>query len=210
MPQLEKGKGELEDALRRQLSNLRRSFVAFDEGAYEEGERIATSLYVLCHHGRSNRSLLRMLGLRSKASFPDTGTRNTKERYIVDSGPPLLAMWKSGGSISMRPKLDLSKIEKRLPFAKWWRQEVYTNLRGQSLSRMNLVFGLSSKDGGAHVDKKMLNDEYFAFSRKSDHVTWDGSKQFALRDGLDHSNDHLFTVRQIGWELEYALIDLGY
>jgi len=69
----QKPKEEIRASLQEQLDHMRRSAEAFDSGTLAEGQRLATSVYVICSDGgRNSRSLLSQLGVRDGMKFPDS------------------------------------------------------------------------------------------------------------------------------------------
>jgi hypothetical protein len=216
----EKSPEEIIDALRRQLANMRRSFAAFDEGFEEEAERIASSVYIICQDsGRNNKSLLNQLCFKDHIKIPETCLRFKPEPGVVRGDPPLTAcMIKEDGTITYVPPLGSSKqilSTPRVAFSRWWEHGVYQSRRtGLMLSRKNLVFGLRSQDGGAHVDSSLKSEAYYRFSRLGDHVSWNTEKTLSVfslsNGGVPVTNGHLVSMRQIGWELDQALISKGF
>lgn len=204
-----KPKEELDAALRRQVANFRRSMLHFDDGAVEEAERMASTVYILCAESNHQRSLLKSLGLRTAHHFPDTGMRPNGGTFYP--GPPLLRLKNEGGQISFVPALDSPEFFNELPFSKWWEQAVFTNSNGRNLSRKELVFRLRSQDGGGHVDKLNKGLEYIDFkSRKRHHdLTETGLLSFALPN-IPLDNPHWLTMRQIAWEVDWYLRKIGY
>ena len=109
-------------------------------------------------------------------------------------------------------------------FSDWWDQEVYETHRGLKLTRKNLVFALRTTDGGSHVDEILSDEAYHWLATKGDANTFavdggivgtislDGS-EIGPPPGQDAKpilHGHWATMRQIVWELDDALIGLGY
>ncbi|RDC60946.1 hypothetical protein HME9302_02163 [Alteripontixanthobacter maritimus] len=204
---VERSKEELLESLVRQIANMRRSALAFDNGAMEEAERLASSVYILCADGSQQKSLLRVLNMRSRERFPDTGYRSKGMKIAF--GPPLLCLWKEDGKLSYKPPLEGFRTCEFLRFGKWWEQSVFTNEHGRAISRRELTFYIRSTDGGAHVDKAHANTEYHDFSKNGGHVTWSEDKKFYSQLSVPQQNTHWQTMRQITWELDYVIKRLG-
>lgn len=104
---------------------------------------------------------------------------------------------------------------RKLAFSRWWEQKVFVSITGNlSVSRKNLVFGLRSHDGGAHLDGELTNEAYYRFSRVGDHVSANAARSLTLnaingKDGKPLPNGHLHTIRQMTWELEQAIATAG-
>lgn len=209
----EKPRAETEAALQRQISNMRRSANAFDLGALEEAERLAASIYIICHDGgRNSRSLLTQLGYKDHMKFPDSARRiPPPERNVASGGPPLLAFSVlEGGQIKWGAPMGDTKMMEWRAFSRWWEETVFVSTRtGFKLSRRNLVFFLRSQEGGAHVDGTLRDEGYFEISRHGDHQQWNELGTLALHSG-PIPNAHWHTIRQMTWELDEALILRGF
>ena len=208
---------EMAGALNRQIVHLRTSSVSFDAGNLAEAERLAAVIYILCHDGGKNsRSLLAQIGIRDTMKFPDTGSWPPLENGAIHADPPLVAlnMGEDGTLSYVAPFGDASRMNK-LAFSRWWEQKIYTSRSNTlNLSRKNLVFSMRTQDGGAHVDDTLKSEAYYRFSRIGDHETWNKEMTFSVfsaKNGdIPLQNGHLFTMRQMAWELDQALHAAGY
>lgn len=190
---------------------MRRSAEAFDNGHQEEAERLASSVYIICHDGGRQKSLLEQLGLKTGLTFTDSSTKQPDDPWKMSMGPPLAAMKKiEGGIVYVAPLGERGSVP--VKFSKRWEQIVYSNESGKSISRKNLVFFLRSQDGGGHVDDHIRDEQHHRFSRYADHVTW--NKNFSIYGQIllnnDQNNLHWLTMRQIAWEVDEALKSLGF
>jgi hypothetical protein len=204
---------ELRAALQRQVSNMRRSALAFDEGHQEEAERLASSVHILCHDNERNiQSVLSRLQLRDTLWVPETSSlKPPPTAWSVSFGPPILAIWKSDQGVSYRAPLghDLAKMRSVI-FKRWWEQTVYDSEKpGLRLSRKNLVLSLRDQDGGGHVDGALTDEAYSRYSKLGDHAAWNSEGTFFGRAALGTQNLHWLTMRQIAWELDHALTAAG-
>lgn len=216
----QKPREEIEAALHRQLSNMRRSLESFDRGAIEEAERVASSIYIICQDsGRNQKSLLGQLGLRDRMKIPETiSVSVSKERGVVRCDPPLVGLnMDEDGRLSYVAPIATEMFDRmdKVAFSRWWEQKVYSSRKpGLSLSRKNLVFGLRTQDGGGHVDETLRDEAYYRFSRLGDHMQWNPERTLgvyaATNNGEPLPNGHWMTMRQMGWELDQALIAEGF
>lgn len=208
----QKTRSELLDALQRQLRNMERSFAAFDDGATEEAERIASGVYILCHDGvgsSKSKSLLGLLNFKAGLRLPDTMSLRSTERGVVTMGPPLLAIWGPDTEMCYRAPLALrADIMARRPFSKWWDDIVFETEQGQKLSRKNLIFRVRTHDGGAHVDDNIKDSTYLNFVQTGNHVSYNEARTlavFSAGGNVSVKDAHLHSVRQIGCELITAI-----
>jgi hypothetical protein len=89
----QKTRDEIEDELKRQIRNMSRSMDAFDRGALEEAERLASSVYILLHDGSGRqKSLLEQLGLKSGLQMVDSSLPPDSDPHVATLGPPLLSI----------------------------------------------------------------------------------------------------------------------
>lgn len=209
---------ELEASLTRQLANMRRSAEAYDRGALEEAERLAVTAYVLLHDGNNrSKSLLGQLGLKDQLRFVSSATKPPPGAELL--GLPLCGIDAGQeGSTYFAPLGDITWITGKpghLPFSKWWSEVVYTTVRGIELTRKNLVFALRTFDGG-HVDGSLRDEAYHWLATQADPrvtVAPSGGVNISLNGPVGGQapvpNGHWATMRQIAWELDKALIEIG-
>jgi hypothetical protein len=164
---------ELEEHLRRQVTYLRRSASAYDDGATDEAFRLATTVRVLCHETGSSRSLLHQLGLLpAKLRFVNTALRVPdlpSGAFAITAGLGTIRINFDAVTATPTPvldDLDSYRVNPPQRFEQWWGTRFLSNespLRGErqvfTYSRRDVVLGMANKDGGAHVDPKMP-DEY--------------------------------------------------
>lgn len=214
----ERPREDLEAKLRSQMANMRRSCEAFDEGAHEEAERLASSVFIICHDGGKQQSLLTMLQMKRDARFYDTALKAIPaEPDVVQLGPPLLAVMNDAAGMRYVAPLGPAPSAQDEPwlvkFSKWWDQTVYANSRGHKLSRKNLVFAMRSQDGGGHVDSALTNEAYYRFLAHGDHQSWNAEGTLSINTqspGIAADNLHWLSMRQIAWEVANALQRLGF
>ena len=208
---------ELEEALKRQVANMRRSLAAFDEGALEEAERIASAIYIICHDSPTKKrlqqkSLLTQVGLKNSMGFTDTAHGKNADPGIATLGPPLLAIFNDINGIRyVAPGAFPS--HRQIAYSRWAEGEVYQNISGKSLTRKNLIFYLRSQDGGAHVDDHRRDEAYYRFVKFGDHVSWNAEKTFSINatsPQIDTTTVHWLTTRQIGAEIDDSLKRVGF
>lgn len=202
---------EIAEGMRRQVANMRRSMDAFDNGAYEEAERLASSIYIICHDGgRNEKSLLGQLGLKNLVGFIES--RLKPEPDVLIFGPPLLAVDFAGDRPSLCvPAIGPAAIE--VPFSKWWKAKVYENAAGLVLSRSNLVHYFRNQDGGGHFDDHLRSEAYYRFTRLGDHVSWNEDRTLSVDTigaGIDTTRAAEMTIRKIATELQLTLKSSGF
>jgi hypothetical protein len=205
----EKTAEELYEALNRQILNLRRSISAYDEGATEEAERMAASIFIMLHEGSKNRALLLSLGLRKTMVFPDSSfiLLPSHPGGEVMQAPPLCVIQMVENSVQYAPLCIMDTPEEPLPvkwvsFERWWEQGIYTTARDRELSRKNVVFAMRNHDGGAHVGDKSYHEAYHWLATDFDprvRVTNGEGMKLPLK------NAHWPTMRQVAWEVDRAL-----
>jgi len=215
-----KTREELERELQDQIYFLRKSSNEYDKGEKREAKRIATTLYILLHEGAQNRSLLKKLGLRTKLPLHSTALNGPPDGSVLPKGltgnwmgvaPPLTVLVARGGEqFAFEPHCSLSNdMEpwfKRLRFNEWWEESV-SSIGRRPLSRKGLVHFVRSQDGGAHADIKRKGESYIEFVENAapDGITFgSGGKNYTPLGA------NLATIRQIAWEVDKALTDIGY
>lgn len=205
-----KTEDDLRKALDRQISNMRRSMAAYDEGAIEEAERLAQSCYVLLQDGGGSRSLLGQLGLKRALTFPNSEIKlpDPPSGGELMRAPPLTVLQLGPEGTRIAPLCQIGMNLDGLPwlkFGKWWEQIIYTTSKGLKLKRMNLVFSMRNQDGGGHVDSKIDNESYHWLGFDLDpriRITTEGSNQPV-------TGAHWATMRQTAWEVDQALLSLA-
>lgn len=155
---------ELQSHLSEQLRFLATSAERYDLGDVAEAKRLAATLRVLLHDGRSW-CLLRRLGLLG--DFVDTA-RDVVPNSLVPHCT-LVALHLSRDGVRCVPCLDPdydAGEPKKTRFKKWWSKPVFVDPLGNSLSRADLVLVAANQDGGAHVDPS-LDGRYAAVAKKN-------------------------------------------
>ena len=216
---------ELEEELREQAEALRASAAAYDDGKLWEAKRLAATAYILLHDGgRNTKSLLGQLQLK--------GAMLSSANHQSDAPLPLaiitMKFGKGEKGMSFTPRLDEHSLERRLmPFSRWYGERVFTNGRLQ-LSRKNLICTFRSQAGGAHVDAK-ISDEAFQWLRTDSPIKVSSGPPTPALDADGNEvpcppeledifpelngpvpNGHYASMRQIAWEVDQKLRDLGY
>lgn len=154
---------ELQQHLKRQVTFLRNSATAYDQGSPEEAIRIAVVIRVLCHDTRSSTSLLTHMG--QKGSLQLVTTAKALPPSIAASPlayGELLGGMVFGETIHHTPVPPGSPT---LACPAWWDQTIYIHAN-EPYSRKDVVLAAAHKDGGAHVDEpdvdlKALRDGFW-------------------------------------------------
>lgn len=202
MAKINLDQSELTNHLDEQIQFLINSSESYDAGNQIEAKRLAVTLRVLLHDTKSSKSLLGQLGLKDKTEFFDSKLKNLNEEsagissysglisttLIDDKTPPYV------------PNLDGTYFNK-VSFDTWWNDPVFTDLKGTSFSRKDIVLTLANQDGGAHVDPA-LDEKFLELSRNNSlgHSTNSGGKWEPLK------TPELAAVRQIAHEALKSLI----
>lgn len=143
---------------------LKDSCEGYDNGKESEYKRLALTLRILLHDtsGRS-KSLLGQLGMKS-IKFLDTANKPLPGNTMAFCA--LAGMEIGPGKPRFIPHLDTHRKSAQLDFEVWWNGIIFTDSKGQSISRKELVLSVADQDGGAHVDP-FINEKYGDLSRKN-------------------------------------------
>lgn len=193
---------EFQVQLQRQITLLKAHVVAFPSEPVVALD-IATKVRVLCHDTKKQSSLLHQLGLKDKASFPDTFSlksgNNTKAPFCG-----LVYVNLDWGGARFVPKLNNQPEgadSPGVPFDQWWNTCILRDYNGRELTREALILEMAETDGGAHVDKS-LKETYHFISRQHS-LTWKFRKN--KQPEVAVSGVELASVCQIGYEVAVAL-----
>src|SRR5687768_15612162 len=173
--------------LKKQLSFIENSCMAYDQGQVNEAIRIATSLRILLHDTALSISLLTHLDAKDIRLLSTCRVGEIKPNTIFFDG---LAGFSLGGP---KPKLGNSSSAISMPVKGWWEQFVIARGPAFVLSRKIIVLTAANKDGGAHVDDE-LPEEYLQLIRGVYEKISVGEPEFV-------SDHHLLYLRQMGYEI---------
>lgn len=163
---------ELLQHLKRQMTFLRNSAAAYDQGSPEEAIRIAVVIRVLCHDtpNRST-SLLTHMGKRDTLHLVTTAKALPPSiaAHPLDFGE-LLGGMVFGETIHYTP---VPADSPTIACPAWWSQTVFIH-DNKPYSRGEVVRTAANKDGGAHVDEanadlKALRDGFWMKMTKDAH-----------------------------------------
>jgi hypothetical protein len=143
-------KSELKEKLKERYLILKKSCERYDAGEVEEIMTIAVSLrIILDDHGRQ-KSLLaqisREFGIKSKILTHSNLQDASKYTFYLN-----IRMNHADGSTTFVPRMDLSNEDLSEITVPSWMSSVVVKANEMSLTRGDLVLGMSNKDGGAHV-----------------------------------------------------------
>ena len=202
-------KDELNSHLREQIEFLKRSLQAYDEGCKSEAKRLAVRLRVLLHDTKKSPSLLALLK-KKNILFYDTSLDYDPNNFPSTKGPIMMkfTITKTGqNSAEFAPPLDdgppIRYRKVKILFEKWWDKNVFVDIKGNKLTRRDLVLAVANKDGGAHVDHKL--DKGYA-----DMTRFDSLGSVFIQDGNKRhfaSHPELPGVCQISHEVLKSLKD---
>lgn len=165
----------------------------FDQGHIHEAKEMAVKIRTLLHDTSSSTSILSHLKKKSKIIFINTGDIYDVDNLIATHS--LVSLRFDEGTWTMRAVLNSRNHITMTPFHKWWEEVILSNTE-YTLTRKELILGMSDKDGGAHVDKH-LKIPYAKISKKG--VGWKIWNQSLM-------SVELYSVRQIAHEI---LLTLG-
>lgn len=226
MTKFKKTRDQLETELGEQMLALRASSKAFDEGNLWEHKRLATSLFTLLHDypGGRSKSLLGQLQLKGQVKFISSvvvpGPFFPGNRVIAAASTLIVATKLSNeGGAEYMPLLNnhpIANERKHLSFPRWYDEVIFHPLSGITLTRKNMIFTIRSQDGGSHVDGHITDEQYFNFSQRGDpSVSFtragDGLflNHFGHANGTPIKNGIPATMRQIAWEVDHSLSQIG-
>jgi hypothetical protein len=199
---------------------------------------VAAVLYTLLHDGGSNKALLRRLGVRDQLLLPETAA--LFPTLAKRQGLPLASIHLDPSSNSKKvafvAKLESAAEAPRVKFGKWWEGKIFSLRPNLMLSRRTLVNVMRSQAGLGHSDDILNNLAYCYLEKKGiPHAKYynatkakllkvHGSHIYAVRKvppvdaapppiesgPFPIANGPQASVRQIAWELDFALRDLGY
>ena len=139
---------DLTTQLKRQLTFLRNSVAAYDEGDAEEAVRIGGVIRVLCHDTSKSTSLLQHMG--QKVTLKLVSTAKTVPPHLladIDFAELMAGMTFSSG-LTYDPVPAGSPT---IACSDWWDQAVFSR-DSVMYTRKDVVLSAANKDGGAHVD----------------------------------------------------------
>jgi hypothetical protein len=186
---------DLKEHLSDSIHFLEVSSDSYDGGYENESKRLAVTIRTLVHDTPRSVSLLKQLELK-QSLFLDTSHPNLPGNVLTYSG--LIAMYLPPGKTPRYvPKLDSERAAKLIPFDAWWNGIIFIDIRGQAISRRELILSHADKDGGAHVDPA-LDEKYGELSRQNS-MGWivsGGSQQDSALRAPERAS-----VRQIAHEV---------
>ena len=190
---------ELANHLREQVTFIRSSMKAYDEGFEGEAKRLATSIRVLVHDARWSASLLEQLGVKESLQYySHMDPAQSEHAKIFDSMPPHYYR----GRLKYYPNPDAPRF--RLPFKEWWsRRLMFNTVNGVSVTCSDTVLWVANQDGGSHVDRS-LDAAYHDLSR---HNAFGWSIGALSGKDAVFNGPQLAIVRQTAGELEKTLAE---
>lgn len=199
--QVEQTKDELIYQVKTQMRYLSVSSSEFDKGFHDEAQRMATTIRVLLHDTKHQKSLLSQLNIKECLYFYDTVSKTDSGKLVVFTG--LLAV----AVLEGKPYYKAPLFDEKYPsiwtnFDEWWNRIVFKDTKGVVFTRKDIILNLADKDGGAHIDP-WLKKEYYNFSRKN-------SLGWAYLDGKTRRNIEgnpvQVSMRQICFEFMWSVL----
>lgn len=165
MPKTKLQKTELQDQLKKQLDLLE----YYTKGREEQPNLslpIATTLRVLCHDTKNQKSLLNQLNLKSSPCFQSTQVLESSGNKAPFCGLVYVRLnfdkaWFDPKYSNQPQGHSFTKVS----FDNWWNMVIIRDYEGHQLTRKDLILEVTDRDGGAHVDSS-LNETYYSISRK--------------------------------------------
>jgi hypothetical protein len=229
---------QLRAAVAKQMRFLNTSGGLVAQGDYDEAVRVAVSLRVLLHDTtRSSHSILGQLGWKSKLQYvnslrpleiapgmlmalgTDTGDIVEESFGLVVLRPDQAGALRYVAPLGEQALSPLSgqAIPATLPFDSWWNDKVLHSDGEATFSRWDLIDSMAHRDGGAHLDRRGLTQEYADFKLRGA-----GGFSVPLPAGTTELPQHIDvsqavypgdaaspTVLQIAWELLETLARAG-
>lgn len=185
---------------------LHNSCREFDRGSIGEAKRIATVLRTLMHDStRGSRSLLEQIGIKDMFWLDSTaGTDNP----TLTGWPGLVAFsvdMHRGGEASRGSFVPLFRARQAqsgeaVDFDAWWNGPAIRDDTGENHSRWNLIAWFANKEGGAHVDPKLVTKYERIKSRGLGYEIRFGDRSISsFGDAIPGA------IRQIAFEVESTL-----
>ena len=190
---------ELQDHLREQLAFLKASSDLFDKGDEYEAKRLATTIRVLVHDTKESRSLLELLSAKHAMSFWS----------VLISPPQPDAKGYMGIGLRLRSDGTSSYVQiifppqRKLDFDSWWEDEPLLIQGNERLTRKRCVLTLANKDGGAHIDAKLNQQDESLI--KTDVMGWKSVKIVSPK--MVHGEKHPMGIR--GMQMEATVRHIG-
>jgi len=159
---------------------------------------MATVAYILFHDGgKRNISLLTQMKQRDKLKYLSTADEIHPNNLLRSECLVMMQIGSEGGRYI--PKLGNSHRRENVSFRKWWEREPIVqsgkgNASASSLTRKRLVYALRNKDGGAHFDPIVEDQDYMAAQESTWIVHHNGKEEGLLR--LETTS-----MRQIAFEI---------
>ena len=185
---------------------LRTSCREFDRGYTPEAKRIAVVLRTLLHDSRrASRSLMAQIDIKD-ISWIDS-TAGTDDRSLK-AWPGLVAFCVDPGRNGANEKSSFQALfrarkdhsGKGIDFDSWWNGPAIRDDTGEDHSRWNLISWFANKEGGAHVDPKLVNEYERIKSRGLGYEIRIGERCFtSFGDAIPAA------IRQIVFEVESSL-----
>ncbi len=191
---------DLEFRFEVQREFLRASCRLYDEGYSWEALRLATTVYVLVQdNGKKSHSILSQLGIKNALTYVASGAPCVLGNYAPEVTLASMILGRGGRYV---PWLSRSPSPSEfIDFNRWWDGETIIRAQKFTLTRKELTFSLRSKDGGSHLDSKIVDPNYVQITRGGVMpFTGSGTGPVAPLFGPE-----LASMRQIAWELLITL-----
>ncbi len=196
---------DLFNSFNEQLSFLKKSATAYDDGDVTEAKRLSISLRILLHNTPRSKSLLSSIGLQETTPFLDTASKIIPNNLMPYSGLVVINYVSNGRTqtAKFKPLLDqFNKLPGRgrfVLFDAWWNSIVLIDSHKNEFTRKKLVLELADTDGGAHIDPK-ISKSFYQLTRQHS-MNWQLSNGKTAQPLTDI---HLASIRQIAYEVSIS------
>jgi len=184
--------------LKRQLGFIGRSAQLFDNGFPDEAIRIAVSIRVLMHQTKNSTSLLTHMGVENikvASTYHPLGPA-TNPSSLFGFGQIAL----EEGKAQFIPHGGSAAVKAYIPSSSWWEEAVLTLSEHDSITRKDIVLGAANKDGGAHVELKLIPFyEHLARDGGLGVNVWEDRQGELLIEKVEYG--HLWCLRTMAYEL---------
>jgi hypothetical protein len=214
-----KTRKEFEADFQERMIALRSHAQSYDNGNIWSAKDLSNDIYILIHDGRrGTKSLLGILGLKKDLrilSQVDSHWLYTDPRVLSRNSNKITHIQMRDRLVEFVPKFQSYPVTREhlwLKHSEWWEECIFAPMTGPSLSRKNIVFSMANQDGGRHTDTHLTDEAYIQLSRRGDPIfsVFDGALGAFSIEGEPVKNGAAATMRQIAWELDFSLQQIGF
>lgn len=183
MQKMPRKENEFVDNFVEQMKFLKKSCSEYDNGDESEIKRISVSLRNLLKDNNKNVSALSHLNKKESLHYWDSSTKSGGMSNFIINNIQNCTFWVMDIYMGLvikeitgidgvytyhfKPLLHQPIWQRNdiLDFTSWYKQVIYYDPDGSSLTRENLILSIAEQDGGNHFDLK-INNKYHQFKQK--------------------------------------------